>query len=174
MKFFLYYTKYSIQPTSNKLDLKPISLTMTHPTVFRNKKYLFAVFEPEHQKCFVPNRRFFLSDQANNKIHGQFIQSNWIKKEIFPDQELKMMIVETAPGHSIGEVTDMLNGNNIASFSRVIVFTISASDMPGIVNNMESDTLDYTIKTDSAELTIKIINYDSRYYITLPSMTVNV
>ena len=85
-----------------------------------------------------------------------------------------MMIVETVPGHSVGEVTDMLNGNNIASFSRVIVFTISASDIPGIVNNMESDTLDYTIKTVDAELTIKIINYDSRYYITLPSMTVNV
>ena len=85
-----------------------------------------------------------------------------------------MMIITTAPGHSVGEVTDMLNGNNIASFSRVIVFTISSSDMPGIINNMESDTLDYTIKTDDAELTIKIINYDSRYYITLPSMTVNV
>ena len=70
-----------------------------------------------------------------------------------------MMIVETAPGHSVGEVTDMLNNNNIASFSRVMVFTISASDMPGIVNNIEGDTLDYTIKTVGAELTIKIINY---------------
>ena len=147
---------------------------MTHPTVFRNKKYLFALYEPEHQKCFVPNRRFFLSDQANNKIHGQFIQSSWIKKEIYPDQELKMMIVETVPHHSIGEVTDMLNQNNIEPYSRVFVFTIPASDMPAIVNNMESDTLDYTIKTIEAELTIKIIKYDSRYYVTLPSMTMNI
>ena len=147
---------------------------MTHPTVFRNKKYLFALYEPEHQKCFVPNRRFFLSDQANNKIHGQFIQSSWIKKEIYPDQELKMMIVETVPGHSVGDVTDMLNQNNIESYSRVIVFTIPASDMPAIVNNMESDTLDYTIKTIEAELTIKIIKHHTRYYLTLPSITVNV
>ena len=147
---------------------------MTHPTVYKNRKYLFALYEPEQQKCFVPNRRFFLSDQVNNKLYGQFIQSNWIKKEIYPDQELKMMIVETAPGHSVGEVTDMLNNNNIASFSRVMVFTISASDMPGIVNNIEGDTLDYTIKTVGAELTIKIINYDTRYYVTLPSITVNV
>ena len=62
---------------------------MTHPTVFNNRKYLFAVYEPEHQKCFVPNRRFFLSSQANNKLYGQFIQSNWIKKEIYPDQGTK-------------------------------------------------------------------------------------
>lgn len=144
---------------------------MTHPTVFKNKKYLFALYEPEHQKCFVPNRRFFLSDQANNKIHGQFIQSSWIKKEIYPDQELKMMIVETAPDHSIGEVTDMLNQNNIEPYSRVFVFTIPASDMPGIVNNMESNTLDYTIKSvEMMELTVKIIKYESKYFITLPSM----
>lgn len=144
---------------------------MTHPTVFRNKKYLFALYEPEHQKCFVPNRRFFLSDQANNKIHGQFIQSSWIKKEIYPDQELKMMIVETAPDHNVGEVTDMLNQNNIEPYSRVFVFTIPASDMPGIVNNMESNTLDYTIKSvEMMELTVKIIKYESKYFITLPSM----
>ena len=145
---------------------------MTHPTVFKNKKYLFALYEPEHQKCFVPNRRFFLSDQDNNKIYGQFIQSNWIKKEIYPDQELKMMIVETAPGHSVGEVTDMLNQNNIEPYSRVFVFTIPASDMPGIVNNMESNTLDYTIKSvEMVELTVKIIKHESKYFITLPSMT---
>ena len=144
---------------------------MAHPTVFRNKKYLFALYEPKHQKCFVPNRRFFLSDQDNNKIHGQFIQSSWIKKEIYPDQELKMMIVETTPDHSIGEVTDMLNQNNIEPYSRVFVFTIPASDMPGIVNNMESNTLDYTIKSvEMMELTVKIIKYESKYFITLPSM----
>lgn len=147
---------------------------MTQSTVFKNRKYLFGIYEPEYQKCFVPNRRFFLTDQVNNKLYGQFIQSTWIKKEICPHQELKMMIVETAPGHSVREVTDMLNKNEIACFSRVFVFTVSASDMPGIVNNMEGDTLDYTIKTVEAELTIKIINYDTRYYVTLPSITVNV
>lgn len=82
-----------------------------------------------------------------------------------------MMIVETAPDHSIGEVTDMLNQNNIEPYSRVFVFTIPASDMPGIVNNMESNTLDYTIKSvEMMELTVKIIKYESKYFITLPSM----
>lgn len=142
---------------------------MIHPTIFKNKKYLFALYESEHQKCFVPNRRFFLSYE-NNKLYGQFIQSNWIKKEMYLDQELKMMIVETSPGDSVEEVTDMLNGNNITPLSRIIVFTIKASDMPGIVNNMNNDTLDYTMKNESAELTVKIIKYGSRFYITLPSI----
>ena len=141
-----------------------------------DNRFLFAAYDPEIKKYFVPNRRFMLN-LHDKTLNGQFIQSGWLKKKFSGDKNLHFKVMEVHRDISHTTAMDYINCNEEYKIKNMFDFEFDIENIHTVINNsQDKSNITVTQTINDAELSIKIIQYPDNdrleMFYTLPSFTI--